>query len=130
MKIIVEGKTLSMLTSAEEEKLRNLAILARKDPVLGTEATVKTIIEHLQRFPNSTTMITFLICSSCKEDVVRVRKTWPLHLFRGRQVGYFCENPACDYYLKFVPAEKGYELLSFRHMPKIKPVSKAGGTNT
>jgi hypothetical protein len=125
MKIVVEGKTLSKLTSAEEEKLRNLALLVRNDHELGTEAAVE-ITKWCMEQPNSRTMISFLMCSSCERDIVRVRKIWPLRIFRNKIVGSFCENPACDY-LKLVPAEKSYELLSFRHMPKINLVLKDGG---
>jgi len=129
MKIVVEGKTLSKLTSAEEEKLRNLALLVRKDHELGTEAAVE-IIKWSMEQPNSRTMISSLMCSSCKKDIVRVRRIWPLRIFRNKIVGYFCENLACDYYLKLVPAEKSYELLSFRRMHKINLVLKDGGMST
>ena len=126
MKIVVAGKTLGKLTSVEEEKLRNLAMLARNDPQQGTDAAVEIMKWNMQQ-PNSGTMISFSMCSSCNKDIVGVRKIWLFRLFRDNRIGYYCENPACDYYLKFIPAKKGYELLSFRHMPKLNLVLKDGG---
>ena len=126
MKIVVEGTTLSTLTLSEEDQLRNLAKASRE---LDNDTLIETIKWNADQ-SNSRSLLSFPTCSNCEKDVVRVRRTWLIGLFRNKIIGYYCENSQCHYYFKLDPEKKSYELLSFKHTPKINLILKDGGVAT